>query len=48
VVDFDAVLRDPSDPTVMQSGLTADGLHPNSDGYRVMADEVFRVLFPSP
>ena len=45
VVDFDKLLRDPDDPTVMRADLTADGLHPNSEGYRVMADAVYRALF---
>ncbi len=44
VVDFDAVLADPADPTVMRADLTADGLHPNSAGYRQMAKAVKRVL----
>ncbi len=44
VVDFDALLRDPSNPAVMQAALTADGLHPNSEGYRRMADAVFGAL----
>ncbi len=44
VVDFDAALADASDPTIMNPALTADGLHPNSAGYQVMADEVFAVI----
>jgi lysophospholipase L1-like esterase len=46
VVDFDELLRDPDDPTVMRADLTADGLHPNSAGYRLMADAVYRALYP--
>jgi len=41
VIDFDKALRDPSDPlkllTVYDSG---DHLHPNDEGYKVMADTV--------
>ena len=44
VADIDAVLRDPDDPTRMRTDLTADGLHPNADGYRVMAEEIHRAL----
>ena len=44
VVDFDAVLRDSANPTVMRASLTADGLHPNSEGYRRMAEAAFAVL----
>ena len=44
VVDFDALLRDPQHPERMRAELTADGLHPNSDGYRLMAAAVARVL----
>ena len=44
VADFDRALRDPANPGVMQADLTADGLHPNSAGYRVMAAEVTRAL----
>ncbi|MGI9325171.1 MAG: GDSL-type esterase/lipase family protein [Pseudomonadales bacterium] len=44
VVDFDKVLRDPKDPGVMRADLTADGLHPNTQGYRAMAKAVAKVL----
>jgi lysophospholipase L1-like esterase len=41
VVDFDAAIRDPNEPTrilkAMQSG---DWLHPNDEGYRVLGDAV--------
>lgn len=45
VVDFDAVLRDPDDPTMIRSDLTDDFLHPNDAGYQVMADAVPLRLF---
>lgn len=44
VVDFDRLLQDPSDETRMQAALTADGLHPNSEGYRRMEEELARLL----
>ena len=37
VIDFDAALADPENPTIMRADLTADGLHPNVKGYQVMA-----------
>ena len=43
-VDFDAVLADPDDPTLMRADLTADGLHPNDAGYDAMAEALVRVL----
>jgi lysophospholipase L1-like esterase len=45
VIDFDALLRDPSDPTLIRGDLTNDGLHPNDAGYQVMADAVPLALF---
>lgn len=45
VVDFDAVLRDPGDPTIMRVDLSDDGLHPNDAGYELMAEAVKRRLF---
>lgn len=45
VIDFDAVLRDPSNPALMRADLTADGLHPNDAGYQAMADAVPLKLF---
>lgn len=44
VVDFDRLLRDPKDPTVIRADLSADGLHPNTEGYRVMAKAVYGAL----
>jgi lysophospholipase L1-like esterase len=41
VVDFDAALRDPSDPHVLNPAYSGpDHLHPNLAGYQVMADTV--------
>ncbi len=44
VIDFDRLLRDPVDATRMQAILTADGLHPNSEGYRLMGEELARLF----
>ena len=44
VVDFDRLLRDPANPAVMRAELTADGLHPNTEGYRRMAEASHAVL----
>ncbi len=41
VIDFDAALRDPADPTRLDPALdSGDGLHPSLDGYRAMAAAV--------
>lgn len=41
VVDFDAALRDPSDPSVLNPRYSsADHLHPSLAGYQAMADTV--------
>jgi lysophospholipase L1-like esterase len=41
VVDFDAALRDPSDPDVLNPAYSGpDHLHPNLTGYQVMANTV--------
>ena len=45
VLDFDAVLRDPDDPTILRADLTADGLHPNDAGYAAMAKAIPLRLF---
>ena len=44
VVDFDAAVREPADPTVFRRGWSNDGLHPNDAGYRAMADAVVQAL----
>jgi lysophospholipase L1-like esterase len=46
VVDFDAAMRDPAQPTRLRA--EADGgdhLHPNENGYRMMADAIDLSLF---
>jgi lysophospholipase L1-like esterase len=40
VADFDALLRDPARPDYLHKSYDNDGLHPNIDGYRKMADAV--------
>ena len=38
------MLRDPHDFTLMRADLTADGLHPNAEGYKAMAEEIHWVI----
>ncbi len=46
VIDFDAVLRDPQNPSrLLPRADTGDHLHPNQEGYRMMADAVDLGLF---
>ncbi|APE33592.1 GDSL family lipase [Nocardia mangyaensis] len=41
IVDFDAALRDPANPAVLQDVYASpDRLHPNPAGYRAMADTI--------
>ncbi|SDY99470.1 Lysophospholipase L1 [Micromonospora pattaloongensis] len=40
VLDFDAVLRDPADPTVMRAAWRDDCYHPNAAGDRVLGDSI--------
>ena len=48
VIDFDAAVRDPAQPTRLMPALdTGDHLHPNEAGYRVMADAIDLALFVS-
>ena len=46
VIDFEAVLRDPAQPTrLLPSVDSGDHLHPNEAGYRLMADAIDLALF---
>lgn len=46
VIDFDALTRDPSDPTRLRAEVdSGDGIHPSMGGYRIMADAVPLDLF---
>jgi lysophospholipase L1-like esterase len=44
VIDFNAALADPRDPTAMAPRLTADGDHPSVEGYRRLGELVARKL----
>jgi lysophospholipase L1-like esterase len=49
VIDFDAVLRDPSEPTRLRPEFdSGDHLHPNDAGYKAMADAIDLMLFKNP
>lgn len=46
VIDFDAALRDPADPTRLRPDVdTGDHLHPNAEGYRLMGATIDLALF---
>lgn len=46
VIDFDAVVREPSDPSRLQTDYNADGVHITDLGYQAMANAVpFSILF---
>jgi lysophospholipase L1-like esterase len=46
VVDFDAVMRDPSQPArMLPNADSGDHLHPGEEGYRMMADAIDLALF---
>src|SRR5207302_9019660 len=46
VIDFDAGLRDPAQPSRLLPLVdTGDHLHPNEAGYRMMADAIDLALF---
>jgi len=46
VIDFDAVVRDPAQPTRLRAEYdSGDNLHPNDAGYEVMGDAVDLALF---
>ena len=46
VIDFDAAVRNPSDPSHITPGLTTDSLHLDDAGYQLLADAVDVTLFP--
>lgn len=49
IVDFDAVMRDPTQPSRMLAKYdSGDHLHPNDAGYKVMADAIDVTLFARP
>ncbi len=46
VIDFDAALRDPASPSRLRGDAdSGDHLHPNENGYRLMADAIDLSLF---
>ena len=45
VIDFEAAVRDPKDPSQFREGLYADGVHPNDAGYKLMANSVDLSIF---
>ena len=46
IVDFDAALRDPSDPAILNPAYAGpDNLHPNLLGYQVMAKTAYAAMF---
>lgn len=45
VIDFDAALRDPTEPDRIRPDLTVDHLHPNGEGYRLMGEAIDLALF---
>ena len=45
VIDFDAVVREPSDPSRLQTDYNADGVHITDLGYQAMANAAYSVVF---
>lgn len=45
VIDFDAVVRDPNDPDLINPIFNCDGIHPNPFGYFTMGESVDLKLF---
>jgi lysophospholipase L1-like esterase len=45
VLDFERVVQDPQNPLRIRQDLTSDYVHPNTQGYRLMAESVPLELF---
>ena len=48
VLDFEKVVQDPQNPLRIRKELTGDYVHPNTEGYRLMAESVSLDLFEQP
>jgi len=46
LLDFDMLLRDPENHARIQRSYDRDGIHPNNDGYRLMGEALFEILYP--
>lgn len=45
VLDFEKVVQDPQNPLRIRRDLTTDYVHPNTEGYRLMAESIPLELF---
>ena len=45
VIDFEKVVQDPQNPLRIRADLTADFVHPNTLGYRLMGESIDLKLF---
>jgi lysophospholipase L1-like esterase len=45
VIDFEKVVQDPQNPLRIRADLTADFVHPNTRGYRLMGESIDLTLF---
>ena len=48
VIDFEKVVQDPQNPLRIRADLTADFVHPNTLGYRLMGESIDLKLFEKP
>ena len=48
VIDFEKVVQDPQNPLRIRPDLTADFVHPNTLGYRLMGESIDLKLFEKP
>ena len=45
VIEFEKAVQDPQNPLIIRSDLTGDHVHPNTAGYKLMADAIDLKLF---